>query len=429
MAISKASSQKMTASQVTKKPLSDLMDAIKDASAKGTKKTDFKNFLAEPVAVKTVDLSPPKIQKKSDIPQKETVGSKPTPQKSEAPIAKDKVSESSKAAPTEQIVETDIDLDDCVSLDQKETVTNTVIPISAQVEIAQSLELKSEPSRFAHMKEQDIQEWINEGRVKIEVVAPQNQEFISQDVTASQQALALTSKITRQDTPQEIPTEIRDSFQQELTSAQIEAESSASQSTTPSRPTEVPQVIQQTQAPVAQPIVGQSELQPLQKATTQQTTADLKVSATSTSSIKGTKAATLTTLDKLNALNQIKEQLKQSLQKGETHLKIQLKPHEMGKVDIKLDISRDGLVTAAFKAENRETLETLTRHAVDFQNIFSDAGLQADSQGMNFSMSRENQSEKNTFGEALYTEDLPELEEVKVINSGFLPSSQINILT
>ena len=277
------------------------------------------------------------------------------------------------------------------------------------------------------MKEQDIQEWINEGRVKIELVAPQNQESISQNVTASQQALALMPKTTRQDTPQESSSEIGNSFQQELISDQIEAESSATQSKSPSRPLENSQVIQQTS--VVQPIVGQTELQPLQKGTTQQNTTDLKVSATSTSSIKGTKAATLTTLDKLNALNQIKEQLKQSLQKGETHIKIQLKPHEMGKIDIKLDISRDGLVTAAFKAENRETLETLTRHAVDFQNIFSDAGLQADSQGMNFSMSRENQSEKNTFGEALYTDDLPELEEVKVINSGLLPASQINILT
>ncbi len=427
MAVTKASAQKMTASKVTKKPLSDLMDAIKDASAKGTKKTDFKNLLADPIAVKTVDLTSPKIQKKPDVPQKETVDSKPTPQKPEAPLSKNKVSESSTTAPTENIVETDLDLDDCIALDKKETVTNTVIPISAQVEIAQSQELKSELSRFAHMKEQDIQEWINEGRVKIELVAPQNQESISQNVTASQQALALMPKTTRQDTPQESSSEIGNSFQQELISDQIEAESSATQSKSPSRPLENSQVIQQTS--VVQPIVGQTELQPLQKGTTQQNTTDLKVSATSTSSIKGTKAATLTTLDKLNALNQIKEQLKQSLQKGETHIKIQLKPHEMGKIDIKLDISRDGLVTAAFKAENRETLETLTRHAVDFQNIFSDAGLQADSQGMNFSMSRENQSEKNTFGEALYTDDLPELEEVKVINSGLLPASQINILT
>ena len=141
MAVTKASAQKMTASKVTKKPLSDLMDAIKDASAKGTKKTDFKNLLADPIAVKTVDLTSPKIQKKPDAPQKETVDSKPTPQKPEAPLSKNKVSESSTTAPTENIVETDLDLDDCIALDKKETVTNTVIPISAQVEIAQSQEL------------------------------------------------------------------------------------------------------------------------------------------------------------------------------------------------------------------------------------------------------------------------------------------------
>lgn len=109
------------------------------------------------------------------------------------------------------------------------------------------------------------------------------------------------------------------------------------------------------------------------------------------SSAKVQKAATLTGFDKLAALKQIKDQLQQGLKKGETHLNIQLKPYELGKVDIKLNISRDGIVSAFFTAENRETLEVLTRHSQDFQNLFKDSGLQADSQGMNFSLSQHQQ--------------------------------------
>lgn len=108
------------------------------------------------------------------------------------------------------------------------------------------------------------------------------------------------------------------------------------------------------------------------------------------------KTAGFSSVEKLNALQQIKDNLRQSLRKGETHLNIQLKPYELGKVEIKLDISRDGMVSALFKAENKETLEVLNRHSQDFQNIFKDAGLQADSQGMSFSMSQQHNNPGET---------------------------------
>ncbi|WP_033444500.1 flagellar hook-length control protein FliK [Candidatus Odyssella thessalonicensis] len=134
------------------------------------------------------------------------------------------------------------------------------------------------------------------------------------------------------------------------------------------------------------------------------------------------KTAGFTPLEKLNALQQIKDNLRQSLHKGETHLNIQLKPYELGKVEIKLDISRDGMVSALFKAENKETLEVLNRHSQDFQNIFKDAGLNADAQGMSFSMSQQH----NTHGEAEFafqTRPSVQEEELEVAATPSIPMS------
>ncbi len=419
MAVTKASSQRMAASQVTKKPLNDLMDAIKEASAQGSKKPDFKNFLAAPIAAKKVDSDPVKVTNKIDLPKKEPNAIKSEPHDLETP--------SNQSDHEVSPLDVDIDLDECRSADQQETHQNNLGYITmVQAGTTELTTPKTESLRIASMKEEDIQEWINQGRVKIELVEQTSPSPVTDQssVLATQTAYganriqdhAEQNHIQRQDN--ELNFNDADNFTEPL-----------SGQSTSSHPLEQSLVIQQQQVPIVQPIVAPTELQNTQKSPQQQNLSDLKVNATSTSSVKGTKAATLTTLDKLNALNQIKEQLKQSLQKGETHLKIQLKPHEMGKVDIKLDISREGAVTAAFKAENRETLETLMRHAVDFENLFKDAGLQADSQGMNFSMNQGDHPDQQSFEATVYSEDLPPLEEVKITTSGLLLSSQINILT
>ncbi|MBX3486649.1 MAG: flagellar hook-length control protein FliK [Candidatus Paracaedibacteraceae bacterium] len=418
MAVTKASSQRMAASQVTKKPLNDLMDAIKEASTQGSKKPDFKNFLAAPIAAKMVDSDSVKVTNKIDLPRKEPNTIKSEPLDSETPSRQSDLESSP--------LDVDIDLDECRSVDQQESHQNNLgYMTTIQADTPELTSSKTDPLRIASMKEEDIQGWINQGRVKIELVEQTNPNSVTDQssVLATQTAYGANhiqdhgeqKQIQRQDNA--LNFNEADDFTETLGHS------------TSSHPLEHSPVIQQQQAPMAPPIVAPTELQNTQKSPQQQNLSDLKVNATSTSSVKGTKAATLTTLDKLNALNQIKEQLKQSLQKGETHLKIQLKPHEMGKVDIKLDISREGAVTAAFKAENRETLETLIRHAVDFQNLFKDAGLQTDSQGMNFSMNQENHPDQQSFEAAVYSEDLPSLEEVKVTTSGLLSSSQINILT
>lgn len=102
---------------------------------------------------------------------------------------------------------------------------------------------------------------------------------------------------------------------------------------------------------------------------------------------------TLSMADKIKALNQIRSELKATLEKGETHLKIQLVPDELGKIEIKLDIDRHGAVQAMFMADNRETMEHIAKYGHEFVQIFHDSGLQTDLNSMNFQSRQHHQEE------------------------------------
>lgn len=114
-----------------------------------------------------------------------------------------------------------------------------------------------------------------------------------------------------------------------------------------------------------------------------------------------TSTKTLTITEKIQALQQVKSQMKAALQKGETHLLVKLTPDDLGKVDIRLDISRDGNVSALFKTENRETMVLLSKYADDFRQIFGESGLNSDMSGMNFSSSDQQASQFDQIPKAL----------------------------
>ena len=434
MAVNKTSSQNSAASQVTKKPLNDLMDAIKEASSKRSPKADFKNLLAEQ-PTKTMSMTNRldlNQEAKPQVKPKEKTDSPSSNQKND--VTPPKKVEPSKEGDTRKVLENskvlvEFDGDECAaqapSLEAEKLLTPEIQAqqIAAQIPISTLMtpEAKNE-IKLASMNESDIQSWISKGQVRIEI-----QETPNDSPAAQLSTLAVRPEATALNTIQDNKPSGSTIFNDITTDITPEDYTSKSTVSSHGQPIAQAQISQPVATPFVQPTLTQDQLSSTFKS--QQTITDLKSASTALSTIKATKPGTLTTLDKLNALNQIKDQLRQTLQKGETHLKIQLKPNEMGKVDIKLDISRDGLVTAAFKAENRETLETLTRHMLDFQNIFKDAGLQADSQGMNFSMNRNDNPESGNFKEQILSDDLF-MEEVKATaSSGLLAPSTINILT
>lgn len=120
--------------------------------------------------------------------------------------------------------------------------------------------------------------------------------------------------------------------------------------------------------------------------------------------------------EKIQTLQQVKSQMKAALQKGETHLLVKLTPDDLGKVDIKLDISKDGNVSAFFRAENRETMVLLSKYADDFRQIFGDSGLTSDMSGMNFSSSDQQTSQFDQVAKSI-GKNFPTLDEQEEIIS------------
>lgn len=89
-------------------------------------------------------------------------------------------------------------------------------------------------------------------------------------------------------------------------------------------------------------------------------------------------------------VEQVKVRIAQGAANGQDTIKIQLRPQEMGRVDVKLEI-RDGSVTAHVVADSRETLDMLKSDSRSLEKALSDAGLKTDSGSLNFSMRGESQ--------------------------------------
>jgi flagellar hook-length control protein FliK len=87
-----------------------------------------------------------------------------------------------------------------------------------------------------------------------------------------------------------------------------------------------------------------------------------------------------------SALDQVAYSLKQSLKGGLNQIEIQLKPASLGAVDIRLELSHDGRVTAVISADRSDTLMQLQRGSGELQQALQDAGLQTDSGSLSFSL-------------------------------------------
>ena len=71
---------------------------------------------------------------------------------------------------------------------------------------------------------------------------------------------------------------------------------------------------------------------------------------------------------------------------GVSRFNVQLQPAELGRVEVKMEISRDGAVRAMVIADRQETVDQLQRDSRALERALQDAGLKADSQNLNFSL-------------------------------------------
>lgn len=88
--------------------------------------------------------------------------------------------------------------------------------------------------------------------------------------------------------------------------------------------------------------------------------------------------------------NAIALQMARNIQKGTNRFDIRLDPPEMGRIDVRMEVRKDGQVVAHMTVDRPETLDLLQRDARALQQALNNAGLQADSDSLNFSLRDQN---------------------------------------
>ena len=93
--------------------------------------------------------------------------------------------------------------------------------------------------------------------------------------------------------------------------------------------------------------------------------------------------------------NQVAVQIQKAVANGTDRINIQLKPAELGRVDIRLDVAQDGRVSAVVSVERQDTLELLQRDARTLQSTLQDAGLKTGSDSLSFELRQQSASGRN----------------------------------
>ncbi len=88
----------------------------------------------------------------------------------------------------------------------------------------------------------------------------------------------------------------------------------------------------------------------------------------------------------LGVPDQVAVHIKKNVAADVDQFTINLHPAELGRIDIKLDIGADGRVSAMVAVEKAQTLELLQRDSRGLERALQDAGLQTDSNSLNFSL-------------------------------------------
>jgi flagellar hook-length control protein FliK len=88
----------------------------------------------------------------------------------------------------------------------------------------------------------------------------------------------------------------------------------------------------------------------------------------------------------LGVPDQVAVHIKKNVADDVDQFTINLHPAELGRIDIKLDIGADGRVNAMVAVEKAQTLELLQRDSRGLERALQDAGLQTDSNSLNFSL-------------------------------------------
>lgn len=90
-------------------------------------------------------------------------------------------------------------------------------------------------------------------------------------------------------------------------------------------------------------------------------------------------------------VEQIHVGIRKVVQDGVDRITIQLDPVDLGRVEVKMDMSQDGLSRVIFTADRQDTLDVLQRDARSLERALQEAGVKADSGSMEFNLRQQPQ--------------------------------------
>jgi flagellar hook-length control protein FliK len=80
---------------------------------------------------------------------------------------------------------------------------------------------------------------------------------------------------------------------------------------------------------------------------------------------------------------------------GKSSFEIRLDPADLGRIDVRIDVDRNGQVTSHLTVEKPETLSMLRQDAPQLQRALDDAGFKTGDSGLQFSLRDQSSSGQN----------------------------------
>jgi len=84
-----------------------------------------------------------------------------------------------------------------------------------------------------------------------------------------------------------------------------------------------------------------------------------------------------------------------SARNGKSSFEIRLDPADLGRIDVRIDVDRNGQMTSHLTVEKAETLSMLQQGAPQLQRALNDAGFKTGDSGLQFSLRDQSYSGQN----------------------------------
>lgn len=83
---------------------------------------------------------------------------------------------------------------------------------------------------------------------------------------------------------------------------------------------------------------------------------------------------------------QVAVNIQRAIGQGADQINIQLRPQQLGSIEVKMEVGQDGRMTAVITAERADTLDMLRSDSKTLMQALGDAGLQADASSLSFNL-------------------------------------------